>query len=777
MHGLRLLAAITAVLLLGTPARGDTGCGVADSLRLARALGHAQAGYVELLKYDPALSCARAGVEAVARERAQAAEWLERGLALEHAGLREEARSAFIQAAMIAPGEEPVTRVLQRVLAPTSDTVVTREADPYASVRTLAGAGLHADALAALRKVAGEHPHEPVPEELHYLTGHNVPGWSALGRTDTRLVLGFLLLAAALAWRRWGTKPHLTIEELGGSASGASTGKGFASMVEDRLRALTDGAAGGNVHLVTGPIETVPVPATVQTAIPPTVSWITALPALASWLLPRRVLTLSGHLHWTAEQGAGITLALKERGRIIASVTTWEREYGPVRATSGAADPSAYHSLAEPAAIWILFALATYRGDTRFSLLGTRRWRSYALFRAGVRLETAGSDALARQRYHAALRFDPEIRGVRVNLATILSEHGDNERALPLLERVLQEIRETPGRARDPVYYSALYRLASIHFNMGHPGPAAEVASELVTRIGQTLTALSGGPTEWRKRLALRRDENLREYLESIRPSAELLHAGVSLKLPPETEGHRERLAAARRVVERYHSAPNTPHTHYNLACVCSTLVQTGVDGSEREKLLDRAIFHLRYYMLLDGRAVGWASQDPSLQSVREDELTRDRFRELLDARAAPEKEAEPAQRPLGQLALIGALYSERLAKEGIHSPDDLHRKASTPEVQRHLGEKIGVTPRLVRRWVGMAELMQLEEMGAVNANLLLLANVRSLQALRRQSPERLASLLSDLRGAAGLDGEAPDVGMVTRWIRQAREIGAAPAS
>ena len=96
------------------------------------------------------------------------------------------------------------------------------------------------------------------------------------------------------------------------------------------------------------------------------------------------------------------------------------------------------------------------------SPLGTRHWRSYALFRAGADCAAAGNHDAAERLFIDSLREDKDHTAALVNFAgelLVVREGKDIDFAIAQLEKVVREYGGHANRHRDPVYYAALYRL------------------------------------------------------------------------------------------------------------------------------------------------------------------------------------------------------------------------------------------------------------------------------------------------------------------------------
>jgi len=245
-------------------------------------------------------------------------------------------------------------------------------------------------------------------------------------------------------------------------------------------------------------------------------------------------------------------------------------------------------------------------------LLGTRSWRSYALLRAGGRLEDDNKVAAARQLYVKALELDPENRGARVNLAALFNVEGEYQIAINLLRHVIRKI-EDEGNGNDSVFYSAKYHLASAYYHSGDLKSSEREASELVDAAKSDL-----------KKLPARADSGinaqLREYLQSLQPMALVLLSGV-------------RIAAGKvnNASEISSVDPFLPDSkvQYNLACLYSVLMERK-EQKEKSQAGGLSLWHLDFALRLDPKNRSWSLEDPSLKAVREAEFFKNSFQALI---------------------------------------------------------------------------------------------------------------------------------------------------
>lgn len=555
-------------------------------------------------------------------QSARAVHEFERALLFERAGNGDSARAAYMRA-LAADSVSVAGELAPARLEALLKAEAAPPPKPFLAAERLAEIGRDEAALAALEAAIREHPDEEVPTNLHFLSGGKVERlrearrWVARREALFELLLGVLAVLgviAALLFRRW-AEPQLEIGEFEATGPEAGVGSGFAALVADDLKRLSRGAgarAGSarTIEVVRGPIEPISIPATVAALIPGSLSWMKAAPALLQWLSLRPRLSLSGTLHRLPRRGAGVTLVLLRNGRAVAGETLWESHFAamvePAEPGGAAADRSAW--LVEPAATWLLYhlPLAHHPGDAskhELRLLGASDWRSYALFRAGLRYEEDGNPDAARRMYERALSRDAGNRGARTNLAALFMERGENQRAIEELHRVIGTDPLTADLA-DPVTYSALYRLASAEYHSGSHADAQATAVTLMRRIRRAQRHATPG------------DADLRSYLESIEPSSLVLAIGTAAHQAA-TLGGLQRLAQRLAAVDTL-SADAV--VQYNLAVTYWVMAEhQHAEPSGWADWIEAVFLHLRRAFELGRPLARWAPKDPSLAGLFRD--------------------------------------------------------------------------------------------------------------------------------------------------------------
>jgi hypothetical protein len=315
--------------------------------------------YATLEREAPAAKCVADLGKRLAEIRADATERYTSGKAFEENENLKAARIRYMAALKIDPSLTSAATGLVRL------STTTESVEPFAKARTLSDLGLHAEALEEL-KAALKMTEQPVPEDLQYLSGGDFQWWRdkvarrldrwARPAGEIFVISALLLVLLSLIWARFRV-PRVEVTELDDANVGMTVGKSMTALLRDRTEHLSSNLL-PRVGFVQGPAQAINLPATIVSAVPPSLSWVSGIPALFGNLHPRRVITVSGTLHPAGEKGAGVTISLRESNRVRFTSTLWQIDFDPGMPPPKEKDPSGYHDLAEPAAIWLLFRLS-----------------------------------------------------------------------------------------------------------------------------------------------------------------------------------------------------------------------------------------------------------------------------------------------------------------------------------------------------------------------------------------------------------------------------------
>ncbi len=119
----------------------------------------------------------------------------------------------------------------------------------------------------------------------------------------------------------------------------------------------------------------------------------------------------------------------------------------------------------------------------------------------------------------------------------------------------------------------------------------------------------------------------------------------------------------------------------------------------------------------------------------------------------------------------IGAAYAAKLAEAGIATTDDLLAAGATPKGREELCEKTGISPKLILRWVNMADLWRIKGIGEEYSDLLEAAGVDTVPELARRNPENLVVALAQCNEDVKRVRKLPAESVVANWVAQAKEL------
>jgi tetratricopeptide (TPR) repeat protein len=747
-------------------------CRAPDALLKAGYVDEAKAAYVTLLQSDTKPACADDGLmKAHATAVAQSMTRCAAADALLAADLVDDAKAAYVKLL----SDDATTRLgcAHAGLAKVHATQASKGKDVIAGARALAGYGLHDEARAAIQTQLKSDGAMEIPPDLQYLSGGKVPLWRSIRRDLEPWARPVLEMAAAvlllivllgLLARRF-AKRTLTIEAFdSGSVEDAHLGADFAAIVRSHLNRMVQGSHGGHIELVTGPIQTIDIPAEVEAAVPTAsaswmspLTWVRAIPALLNWLSPSRTVSLTGRLHKPGRRGPGITVQLVEGGRIFGSYTFWQYDFDAPSDPAPSGPGDGFQPLAEYVAIWLVFQLAkAFRSG--IELLGTDDWRSYSYFRAGYMAEMQGRDEASKGLYIRALDRDAEFRGARVNLAAWFLRHRHWQQALEHLLRARDDCLAADHADRDPTLYSTIYNLAALKYELHDVREAKALTVDLLVRIDRTLARIHAKKKGYG-------DPTLKRHLDIFRPVANVMLAGLLAELGE--EGGVAIIQAEANV------SSVILRLQYNLGCGYAILAQHEPqdmpEGAvRRTHSLGESLKHLECAFQIDANTVAQAQGDRCFDFLRVTEAAK--YQALIDA-YGPQPPQAPAAAPelaLAKLDVIGEQHAKALAVENIRAPHELLLRTLDPGSRRVLAAKLGITEQVVTLWAHAADLLRIVGLQPQHLTLLSRAGLHRLSELEIQNPAPLKALLDDLSAADGAI-DPPDIAAVNAWVSDAR--------
>lgn len=532
-------------------------------------------------------------------------------------------------------------------------------------------------------------------------------------------------------------EPVLSIETFDADGLSARIGPAFANAVQAALASLASDRSGSLEMRVDQPLYAQSIPAEVVQALPASVSWVQAIPALLGRALTRRTLRVSGTLYSTSER-AGATVRIVAGSKMKECASFRSTRAGKATADDDPVKDGAFFNLAEDVAIWILFTLRA--NDAEFKPLGTSDWRAYHAFVQGVR--STGDEAKAH--YVQALQYDGDFHAARYNLALLASR--------TFYETTIPDLRRACGAKikHDPMtHFQARYTLAVRLFVLGELEEATRIAQRLVARVNRM------------SRISL--DPALRSYVAYLKPFATALAIGLEIK-------HTTKLVRVGEL-DTIRSSAVTPRTNLNLAAAYSLAAEVAYNAgnkAEAAKLICSCLLCLDRALFMNRAVVGDAARNPALSFACTSPLPIDgasasaRFAAVVAKYAGPAP-SRPAS-PLAELVAIGPVRAAQLEKEGITTLDSLILRCRTARDREALAAKLEIGSEAVKRWATTAELLTLVGVGIAEANLLNAAQIFGLADLAAGSPEALTLRLGD-EAKTLAEPSPPTLANVQGWI------------
>jgi predicted flap endonuclease-1-like 5' DNA nuclease len=142
---------------------------------------------------------------------------------------------------------------------------------------------------------------------------------------------------------------------------------------------------------------------------------------------------------------------------------------------------------------------------------------------------------------------------------------------------------------------------------------------------------------------------------------------------------------------------------------------------------------------------------------------------------AAPmPKEAQPRPKvKVETIEGIGPVYAAKLNEIGILTTADLLGAGADRKGREELVEKIGISSKLILKWVNMADLMRISGVGEEYSELLEAAGVDTVKELKMRNPENLHQAMLQVNEERKLVRRTPYLSEVQDWVEQAKQLEA----
>jgi len=132
----------------------------------------------------------------------------------------------------------------------------------------------------------------------------------------------------------------------------------------------------------------------------------------------------------------------------------------------------------------------------------------------------------------------------------------------------------------------------------------------------------------------------------------------------------------------------------------------------------------------------------------------------------------------IDEIDTIGESCREALAAKGITNTNQLFRRCETAKGRAELARITGLKESDLLRWVLLADLLRLPELGKGYLNLLCAAGIHSIEHMRAVQVDALMTRLAEAKRKARNPKKVrmPSVAMVERWITQASRVSSTVA-
>jgi len=140
--------------------------------------------------------------------------------------------------------------------------------------------------------------------------------------------------------------------------------------------------------------------------------------------------------------------------------------------------------------------------------------------------------------------------------------------------------------------------------------------------------------------------------------------------------------------------------------------------------------------------------------------------------------EPEPGQRKTRRRQIrvediegIGPVYAAKLGELNILTTEDLLVAGTTRKDRQELVEKTGLSPKVILRWVNLADLMRVPGIGEQYSELLEAAGVDTVKELRNRNPRNLFLAMQAVNQEKKLVRRTPFLSEVEGWVQAAKEL------
>lgn len=119
----------------------------------------------------------------------------------------------------------------------------------------------------------------------------------------------------------------------------------------------------------------------------------------------------------------------------------------------------------------------------------------------------------------------------------------------------------------------------------------------------------------------------------------------------------------------------------------------------------------------------------------------------------------------------IGPAYAAKLQAAGITTTEALLKAGATPKGRKEVAEKSGISGDLILEWVNHSDLYRIKGVASEYSDLLEEAGVDTVVELAHRNAQNLLEKMTEANAQKNLVRRLPTLGMVEKWIEQAKAL------
>jgi predicted flap endonuclease-1-like 5' DNA nuclease len=125
----------------------------------------------------------------------------------------------------------------------------------------------------------------------------------------------------------------------------------------------------------------------------------------------------------------------------------------------------------------------------------------------------------------------------------------------------------------------------------------------------------------------------------------------------------------------------------------------------------------------------------------------------------------------LSMIEGIGDVYAAKFKEAGITTVEGLLEAGSKQKGRDDLAALLGISEKLILKWVNHADLFRINGVAGEYAELLEAAGVDTVIELGQRKPAMLAAKLLEVNNAKKLVRQVPGLSQVEEWVAQADKL------